>query len=541
YGIPCKASDESTKPASNVTDGRQDTFWWTVQARAWVELDLSSRDPERRPVQVTQIIIFWHGNCHADSFRIQTSTGESWHTVLEEKEARHCCAAEGYRYRDNGVEDAQGPTGCSFNRISKLPRLEGSCSRIRLEMSDGHPDMWFRRYQFGIRRLVVRGYYSDELRNVSFSLDNFRRSSRLSLTPLEATGIVEEVVSAEEAENAEPSWLLASRRKRRSGGAGRSYPPPKLRSNGFPTVSLFMQKSADVGGNKAWLSTGSTLLKAANRKRLDEARQGLRPCSTQANRRLLEEAAAKGTGEEMVDGEIRDELGVESRESTASSLPRPVRRRSLAALGGQAPRVPPRDDEGESAAMSSGDAASLMSGWEEVRTADGEVYYANCATGESAWERPTRMQADWMEYFSPEGDRYYFNEATGLSTWTRPVLSRPTRDGRRSSGSDGVAVSELRQTLGAALGGEDWTDWRRIKADDGKVYYYNVKTKATAWNLPTPVLSKAPDPPPGWKKVADGDGGEEFYYWNEATDEVTWDFPLPFYEEQDEGEASADA
>ncbi|KAF4725647.1 hypothetical protein FOZ63_024294 [Perkinsus olseni] len=191
--------------------------------------------------------------------------------------------------------------------------------------------------------------------------------------------------------------------------------------------------------------------------------------------------------------------------------------------------------------MSSGDAASLMSGWEEVRTADGEVYYANCATGESAWERPTRMQADWMEYFSPEGDRYYFNEATGLSTWTRPVLSRPTRDGRRSSGSDGVAVSELRQTLGAALGGEDWTDWRRIKADDGKVYYYNVKTKATAWNLPTPVLSKAPDPPPGWKKVADGDGGEEFYYWNEATDEVTWDFPLPFYEEQDEGEASADA
>ncbi|KAF4687838.1 hypothetical protein FOZ60_003456 [Perkinsus olseni] len=673
YGIPCKASDESMKPASNVTDGRQDTFWWTVQARAWVELDLSSRDPERRPVQVTQIIIFWHGNCHADSFRIQTSTGESWHTVLEEKEARHCCAAEGYRYRDNGVEDAQEPTGCSFNRISKLPRLEGSCSRIRLEMSDGHPDMWFRRYQFGIRRLVVRGYYSDELRNVSFSLDNFRSIQRTRLgridvvaanmLPLEATGIVEEVVSAKEAENAEPSWLLASRRKRRSGGAGRSYPPPKIRSNGFPTVSLFMQKSADVGGSKAWLSTGSTLLRAANRKRLDEARQGLRPCSTQANRRLLEEAAAKGTGEEMVDGEIRDELGVDSREvnsrcftastqesdsdrkirssesrlrsrgkaflpslpstlydnfvcrvgsrsytpphhkrylsaheqwllknassgghksagqaersswesstgravgrrktrlgaesrfwpseeekeilrSTASSLPRPVRRRSLAALGGQAPRVPSRDDEGESAAMSSGDAASLMSGWEEVRTADGEVYYANCTTGESAWERPTRMEADWMEYFSPEGDKYYVNEATGLSTWTRPVLSRPTRDGRRSSGSDGVAVSELRQTLGAALGGEDWTDWRRKKADDGKVYYYNVKTKATAWNLPTPVLSKAPDAPPGWKKVAEGDGGEEFYYWNEATDEVTWDFPLPFYEEQDEVAASADA
>ncbi|KAF4651315.1 hypothetical protein FOL46_000386, partial [Perkinsus olseni] len=161
---------------------------------------------------------------------------------------------------------------------------------------------------------------------------------------------------------------------------------------------------------------------------------------------------------------------------------------------------------------------------------------------ESAWERPTRMQADWAEHFSPEGDKYYFNEATGLSTWTRPVLSRPTRDRRRSAGSDGSAVSELRRTLGATLGGEDWADWRRIKADDGGVYYYNVKTKATAWNVPASVLSRAPDPPPGWTKIADGGyGDKEFYYWNEATDEVTWDFPLPFYEEQDEVAASADA
>ncbi|KAF4651883.1 hypothetical protein FOL47_011381 [Perkinsus chesapeaki] len=341
FGLACRASDESDRPASNVTDASQKTFWRTAQSRAWIELDLSGNDFENRPVQVTQIIIFWYGNCHSDNFKIQTSTGEmgfgiknlfvvvdqSWHTAIEGTEAKHCSAAEGYKFHPDVDGNGKRWTGSTFNRISKLPRLDGLCSKIRLEMGDGHPDIWFGRYKFGIRRLVIRGFYRKDTRQLNLSLDSFlakQRKSGLSLRHSFHGGDEEHQLRTPEDEG-EPAWLVSSKRKRRSGGGKRVHPPAMIRSNGFPTVSMFMNKAADVGSNKAWLATGSPLLKIANRRRIDEAKQGIRPCSTQADRRLREEAASREAGIKPNSGAAAnrepttDEHGSHSRTATAST------------------------------------------------------------------------------------------------------------------------------------------------------------------------------------------------------------------------------
>lgn len=63
--------------------------------------------------------------------------------------------------------------------------------------------------------------------------------------------------------------------------------------------------------------------------------------------------------------------------------------------------------------------------WSPVTTEDGETYYYNLETGEAAWELPANGQiaptgetyGAWMECQTPEGHLYYYNQQTGETSW----------------------------------------------------------------------------------------------------------------------------
>uniref|UniRef100_A0A8C0H0N8 Pre-mRNA processing factor 40 homolog B n=1 Tax=Chelonoidis abingdonii TaxID=106734 RepID=A0A8C0H0N8_CHEAB len=67
--------------------------------------------------------------------------------------------------------------------------------------------------------------------------------------------------------------------------------------------------------------------------------------------------------------------------------------------------------------------------WSEHRALDGRVYYYNCSSKQSTWEKPDELkskaelllsQCPWREYKSDTGKSYYYNSQSKESRWTKP-------------------------------------------------------------------------------------------------------------------------
>jgi pre-mRNA-processing factor 40 len=66
----------------------------------------------------------------------------------------------------------------------------------------------------------------------------------------------------------------------------------------------------------------------------------------------------------------------------------------------------------------------------------------------------------WAEYTTPEGRKYYFNKETKASAWEKP--------------------DELKSPEERAIAACPWKEY----TTDGRKYYYNTITKQSEWEIP---------------------------------------------------------
>eukprot|EP01102_Stenamoeba_stenopodia_P010181 TRINITY_DN303_c0_g1_i2.p1 TRINITY_DN303_c0_g1~~TRINITY_DN303_c0_g1_i2.p1 ORF type:complete len:556 (-),score=195.27 TRINITY_DN303_c0_g1_i2:87-1754(-) len=85
------------------------------------------------------------------------------------------------------------------------------------------------------------------------------------------------------------------------------------------------------------------------------------------------------------------------------------------------------------------------------------------------------------------------------------------------------SLKQQKQQLSAAKPtSTNAADWKELKTEDGKTYYYNKVTKETTWSNPfAPKEAKGADAPADvWKEAKTEDG--RTYYYNRVTKETTW-------------------
>ena len=200
----------------------------------------------------------------------------------------------------------------------------------------------------------------------------------------------------------------------------------------------------------------------------------------------------------------------------------------------------------------------LPAGWIMLEDVDsGEAYYANEATGESTWDKPTIQQTvieeknfddnhppDWIALEDADsGETYYLNQLTMATTWDRPTAG----NGSETEVNDGEQQSSENSGL-SDHNGDLPPGWEAIfDPSSGDNYFAHVSGE-TQWEPPefdqaehdvavdgsgeqgrsggndSFELSLDEILPPGWFAAIDEDSGDH-YYCNEVTGETTWDIP----------------
>ncbi|KAL3678003.1 hypothetical protein R1sor_020959 [Riccia sorocarpa] len=91
-------------------------------------------------------------------------------------------------------------------------------------------------------------------------------------------------------------------------------------------------------------------------------------------------------------------------------------------------------------------------------------------------QKDTASESDaWTAHKTADGAVYYYNSLTGKSTYDKPP------------GFKGEAQKVNVQPTPVSWERISGTDWALVTTNDGKKYYYNTKSQATSWQVPSEV------------------------------------------------------
>eukprot|EP00939_MAST-03C_sp_MAST-3C-sp1_P002279 g2279.t1 len=174
-----------------------------------------------------------------------------------------------------------------------------------------------------------------------------------------------------------------------------------------------------------------------------------------------------------------------------------------------------------------------VSRWETCIDAEsGRVYYYDTLSGKSQWRRPSSFVADilWEEAFDrPSGNRYFVNLSNGDTQWDRP------------QGVSDEAIRWLEDEEGSVSNGAAGSEWEKVRDDQNRMYWYNVRTNDSVWSLPGRAqvgehgrciaaasrgdsTEETEDGTGRWEVCRDA-SSDRTYYYNRETGVSQWDCP----------------